>query len=293
MFKKLGKFLYEKDIEEIRSIVEYLHFKVVSVVSVIPWLIIIFDERNSIFYPINSKEKFWDSIMLLVFFLLVNMILYIIAGHFILKYIEKIKMQPEKESETSWKKIWENNQDIDVELMLNNLNFDNDDYFSVQVGQVFNSYLSNSFMKALREVIYSNINYYNIWVKEMTFFKAGKKKTFSYKHNGKEIKNLLIHLDIDIPDYIKKENLSSDEFWGSCKDLLSFKIVSLELGKTTLKSNVLGYVVQSEHYELRGVLKLFEKDNEAKEALLTLQEQFKDRNQTLLELTEFEESIKN
>lgn len=292
MFKKLGKFLYEKDIEEIRSIVEYLHFKVVSVVSVIPWLIIIFDERNSIFYPINSKEKFWDSIMLLVFFLLVNMILYIIAGHFILKYIEKIKMQPEKESETSWKKIWENNQDIDVELMLKNLNFDNDDYFSVQVGQVFNSYLSNSFMKALREVIYSNINYYNIWVKEMTFFKTGKKKTFSYKHNGKEIKNLLIHLDIDIPDYIKKENLSSDDFWGNCKDLLSFEIVSLELGKTILEPNILGYVSKYDYYELRGVLKVSLKDDKAKETLLTLQEQFEDQNQTLLELTEFERNIK-
>lgn len=293
MFKKLGKFLYEKDIEEIRSIVEYLHFKVVSVVSVIPWLIIIFDERNSIFYPINSKEKFWDSIMLLVFFLLVNMILYIIAGHFILKYIEKIKMQPEKESETSWKKIWENNQDIDVELMLKNLNFDNDDYFSVQVGQVFNSYLSNSFMKALREVIYSNINYYNIWVKEMTFFKTGKKKTFSYKHNEKEIKNLLIHLDIEIPDYIKKENLSSDDFWGNCKDLLSFEIVSLELGKTILEPNILGYVSKYDYYELRGVLKVSLKDDKAKETLLTLQEQFKDQNQTLLELTEFEQNIKS
>ena len=292
MFKKLGKFLYEKDIEEIRSIVEYLHFKVVSVVSVIPWLIIIFDERNSIFYPINSKEKFWDSIMLLVFFLLVNMILYIIAGHFILKYIEKIKMQPEKESETSWKKIWENNQDIDVELMLKNLNFDNDDYFSVQVGQVFNGYLSNSFTKRLREVIYSNINYYNIWVKEMTLFKAGQKKTFSYKHNEKEIKNLLIHLDIEIPDYIKKENLSSDDFWENCKDLLSFEIVSLELGKTTLEPNILGYVSKYDYYELRGVLKVSLKDDKAKETLLTLQEQFKGQNQTLLELTEFEQNIK-
>lgn len=293
MLKKLGKFLYEKDIEEIRSIVEYLHFKVVSVVSVIPWFIIICDKRNSIFYPINSKENFWNSIMLLVFLLILNMILYIIAGHFILEHIKKIKMHPEKESETSWKKIWKNNQDIDVELVLKNLSFDNDDYFSVQIGQVFNGYLSNSFTKRLREVIYSNINYYNIWVKEMTLFKAGQKKTFSYKHNEKEIKNLLIHLDIEIPDYIKKENLSSDDFWENCKDLLSFEIVSLELGKTTLKSNVLGYVVQFEHYELRGVLKLFEKDNEAKEALLTLQEQFKDRNQTLLELTEFEKSIKN
>ena len=177
--------------------------------------------------------------------------------------------------------------------MLKNLNFDNDDYFSVQVGQVFNGYLSNSFMKALREVIYSNINYYNIWVKEMTFFKAGQKKTFSYKHNGKEIKNLLIHLDIDIPDYIKKENLSSDEFWKILKDLLSFKIVSLELGKTTLKSNILGYVVQFEHYELRGVLRVSEKDDEAKEALLTLQGQLKNQNQTLLELTEFEQIVKN
>lgn len=292
MFKKLGKFLYEKDIEEIRSIVEYLHFKVVSVVSVIPWLIIIFDERNSIFYPINSKEKFWDSIMLLVFFLLVNMILYIIAGHFILKYIEKIKMQPEKESETSWKKIWENNQDVDVELVLKNLSFDNDDYFSVQIGQVFNGYLSNSFTKRLREVIYSNINYYNIWVKEMTLFKAGQKKTFSYKHNEKEIKNLLIHLDIEIPDYIKKENLSSDDFWENCKDLLSFEIVSLELGKTTLEPNILGYVSKYDYYELRGVLKVSLKDDKAKETLLTLQEQFKGQNQTLLELTEFEQNIK-
>lgn len=292
MFKKLGKFLYEKDIEEIRSIVEYLHFKVVSVVSVIPWFIIILDERNSIFYPINSKEKFWDSIMLLVFFLLVNMILYIIAGHFILEHIKKIKMHPEKESETSWKKIWKNNQDIDVELVLKNLSFDNDDYFSVQVGQVFNSYLSNSFTKRLREVIYSNINYYNIWVKEMTLFKARQKKTFSYKHNEKEIKNLLIHLDIEIPDYIKKENLSSDDFWGNCKDLLSFEIVSLELGKTILEPNILGYVSKYDYYELRGVLKVSLKDDKAKETLLTLQEQFKDQNQTLLELTEFEQNIK-
>ena len=292
MFKKLGKFLYEKDIEEIRSIIEYLHFKVVSVVSVIPWLIIIFDERNSIFYPINSKEKFWDSIMLLVFFLLVNMILYIIAGHFILEYIKKIKMHPEKESETSWKKIWKNNQDIDVELVLKNLSFDNDDYFSVQIGQVFNGYLSNSFTKRLREVIYSNINYYNIWVKEMTLFKAGQKKTFSYKHNEKEIKNLLIHLDIEIPDYIKKENLSSDDFWENCKDLLSFEIVSLELGKTTLEPNILGYVSKYDYYELRGVLKVSLKDDKAKETLLTLQEQFKGQNQTLLELTEFEQNIK-
>jgi len=292
MFKKLGKFLYEKDIEEIRSIVEYLHFKVVSVVSVIPWFIIILDERNSIFYPINSKEKFWDSIMLLVFFLLVNMILYIIAGHFILEHIKKIKMQPKKESETSWKKIWKNNQDIDVELVLKNLSFDNNDYFSVQVGQVFNGYLSNSFTKRLREVIYSNINYYNIWVKEMTFFKARQKKTFSYKHNEKEIKNLLIHLDIEIPDYIKKENLSSDDFWGNCKDLLSFEIVSLELGKTILEPNILGYVSKYDYYELRGVLKVSLKDDKAKETLLTLQEQFKDQNQTLLELTEFEQNIK-
>lgn len=292
MLKKLGKFLYEKDIEEIRSIVEYLHFKVVSVVSVIPWFIIILDERNSIFYPINSKEKFWDSIMLLVFFLLVNMILYIIAGHFILEHIKKIKMHPEKESETSWKKIWKNNQDIDVELVLKNLSFDNDDYFSVQVGQVFNSYLSNSFTKRLREVIYSNINYYNIWVKEMTLFKARQKKTFSYKHNEKEIKNLLIHLDIEIPDYIKKENLSSDDFWGNCKDLLSFEIVSLELGKTILEPNILGYVSKYDYYELRGVLKVSLKDDKAKETLLTLQEQFKDQNQTLLELTEFEQNIK-
>lgn len=292
MLKKLGKFLYEKDIEEIRSIVEYLHFKVVSVVSVIPWFIIILDKRNSIFYPINSKEKFWDSIMLLVFFLLVNMILYIIAGHFILEHIKKIKMQPEKESETSWKKIWKNNQDIDVELVLKNLNFDNDDYFSVQLGQVFNSYLSNSFTKRLREVIYSNINYYNIWVKEMTLFKARQKKTFSYKHNEKEIKNLLIHLDIEIPDYIKKENLSSDDFWGNCKDLLSFEIVSLELGKTILEPNILGYVSKYDYYELRGVLKVSLKDDKAKETLLTLQEQFKDQNQTLLELTEFEQNIK-
>lgn len=292
MLKQLGKFIYEKDIEEIRSIVEYLHFKVVSVVSVIPWFIIILDERNSIFYPINSKEKFWDSIMLLVFFLLVNMILYIIAGHFILEHIKKIKMHPEKESETSWKKIWKNNQDIDVELVLKNLSFDNDDYFSVQVGQVFNSYLSNSFTKRLREVIYSNINYYNIWVKEMTLFKARQKKTFSYKHNEKEIKNLLIHLDIEIPDYIKKENLSSDDFWGNCKDLLSFEIVSLELGKTILEPNILGYVSKYDYYELRGVLKVSLKDDKAKETLLTLQEQFKDQNQTLLELTEFEQNIK-
>ena len=292
MLKKLGKFLYEKDIEEIRSIVEYLHFKVVSVVSVIPWFIIILDERNSIFYPINSKEKFWDSIMLLVFFLLVNMILYIIAGHFILEHIKKIKMHPEKESETSWKKIWKNNQDIDVELVLKNLSFDNDDYFSVQVGQVFNSYLSNSFTKRLREVIYSNINYYNIWVKEMTLFKARQKKTFSYKHNEKEIKNLLIHLDIEIPDYIKKENLSSDDFWGNCKDLLSFEIVSLELGKTILEPNILGYVSKYDYYELRGVLKVSLKDDKAEETLLTLQEQFKGQNQTLLELTEFEQNIK-
>lgn len=292
MFKKLGKFLYEKDIEEIRSIVEYLHFKVVSVVSVIPWLIIIFDERNSIFYPINSKEKFWDSIMLLTFLLFINMILYIIAGHFILEHIKKIKMHPEKESETSWKKIWKNNQDIDVELVLKNLSFDNDDYFSVQIGQVFNGYLSNSFTKRLREVIYSNINYYNIWVKEMTLFKAGQKKTFSYKHNEKEIKNLLIHLDIEIPDYIKKENLSSDDFWENCKDLLSFEIVSLELGKTTLEPNILGYVSKYDYYELRGVLKVSLKDDKAKETLLTLQEQFKGQNQTLLELTEFEQNIK-
>lgn len=292
MLKKLGKFLYEKDIEEIRSIVEYLHFKVVSVVSVIPWFIIICDKRNSIFYPINSKENFWNSIMLLVFLLILNMILYIIAGHFILEHIKKIKMHPEKESETSWKKIWKNNQDIDVELVLKNLNFDNDDYFSVQIGQVFNGYLSNSFTKRLREVIYSNINYYNIWVKEMTLFKAGQKKTFSYKHNEKEIKNLLIHLDIEIPDYIKKENLSSDDFWENCKDLLSFEIVSLELGKTTLEPNILGYVSKYDYYELRGVLKVSLKDDKAKETLLTLQEQFKGQNQTLLELTEFEQNIK-
>jgi hypothetical protein len=292
MFKKLGKFLYEKDIEEIRSIVEYLHFKVVSVVSVIPWFIIICDKRNSIFYPINSKENFWNSIMLLVFLLILNMILYIIAGHFILEHIKKIKMHPEKESETSWKKIWKNNQDIDVELVLKNLSFDNDDYFSVQIGQVFNGYLSNSFTKRLREVIYSNINYYNIWVKEMTLFKAGQKKTFSYKHNEKEIKNLLIHLDIEIPDYIKKENLSSDDFWENCKDLLSFEIVSLELGKTTLEPNILGYVSKYDYYELRGVLKVSLKDDKAKETLLTLQEQFKGQNQTLLELTEFEQNIK-
>ena len=292
MLKKLGKFLYEKDIEEIRSIVEYLHFKVVSVVSVIPWFIIICDKRNSIFYPINSKENFWNSIMLLVFLLILNMILYIIAGHFILKHIKKIKMHPEKESETSWKKIWKNNQDIDVELVLKNLSFDNDDYFSVQIGQVFNGYLSNSFTKRLREVIYSNINYYNIWVKEMTLFKAGQKKTFRYKHNEKEIKNLLIHLDIEIPDYIKKENLSSDDFWENCKDLLSFEIVSLELGKTTLEPNILGYVSKYDYYELRGVLKVSLKDDKAKETLLTLQEQFKGQNQTLLELTEFEQNIK-
>lgn len=292
MLKKLGKFLYEKDIEEIRSIVEYLHFKVVSVVSVIPWFIIICDKRNSIFYPINSKENFWNSIMLLVFLLILNMILYIIAGHFILEHIKKIKMHPEKESETSWKKIWKNNQDIDVELVLKNLSFDNDDYFSVQIGQVFNGYLSNSFTKRLREVIYSNINYYNIWVKEMTLFKAGHKKTFSYKHNEKEIKNLLIHLDIEIPDYIKKENLSSDDFWENCKDLLSFEIVSLELGKTTLEPNILGYVSKYDYYELRGVLKVSLKDDKAKETLLTLQEQFKGQNQTLLELTEFEQNIK-
>lgn len=292
MLKKLGKFLYEKDIEEIRSIVEYLHFKVVSVVSVIPWFIIICDKRNSIFYPINSKENFWNSIMLLTFLLFINMILYIIAGHFILEHIKKIKMHPEKESETSWKKIWKNNQDIDVELVLKNLSFDNDDYFSVQIGQVFNGYLSNSFTKRLREVIYSNINYYNIWVKEMTLFKAGQKKTFSYKHNEKEIKNLLIHLDIEIPDYIKKENLSSDDFWENCKDLLSFEIVSLELGKTTLEPNILGYVSKYDYYELRGVLKVSLKDDKAKETLLTLQEQFKGQNQTLLELTEFEQNIK-
>lgn len=292
MLKKLGKFLYEKDIEEIRSIVEYLHFKVVSVVSVIPWFIIICDKRNSIFYPINSKENFWNSIMLLVFLLILNMILYIIAGHFILEHIKKIKMHPEKESETSWEKIWKNNQDIDVELVLKNLSFDNDDYFSVQIGQVFNGYLSNSFTKRLREVIYSNINYYNIWVKEMTLFKAGQKKTFSYKHNEKEIKNLLIHLDIEIPDYIKKENLSSDDFWENCKDLLSFEIVSLELGKTTLEPNILGYVSKYDYYELRGVLKVSLKDDKAKETLLTLQEQFKGQNQTLLELTEFEQNIK-
>lgn len=292
MLKKLGKFLYEKDIEEIRSIVEYLHFKVVSVVSVIPWFIIILDKRNSVFYPINSKENFWNSIMLLTFLLFINMILYIIAGHFILEHIKKIKMHPEKESETSWKKIWKNNQDIDVELVLKNLSFDNDDYFSVQIGQVFNGYLSNSFTKRLREVIYSNINYYNIWVKEMTFFKAGQKKTFSYKHNEKEIKNLLIHLDIEIPDYIKKENLSSDDFWENCKDLLSFEIVSLELGKTTLEPNILGYVSKYDYYELRGVLKVSLKDDKAEETLLTLQEQFKGQNQTLLELTEFEQNIK-
>ena len=286
MLKKLGKFLYEKDIEKIRSIVEYLHFKVVSVVSVIPWFIIILDKRNSVFYPINSKENFWNSIMLLTFLLFINMILYIIAGHFILEHIKKIKMHPEKESETSWKKIWKNNQDIDVELV------DNDDYLSVQIGQVFNGYLSNSFTKRLREVIYSNINYYNIWVKEMTLFKAGQKKTFSYKHNEKEIKNLLIHLDIEIPDYIKKENLSSDDFWENCKDLLSFEIVSLELGKTTLEPNILGYVSKYDYYELRGVLKVSLKDDKAKETLLTLQEQFKGQNQTLLELTEFEQNIK-
>ena len=292
MLKKLGKFLYEKDIEKIRSIVEYLHFKVVSVVSVIPWFIIILDKRNSVFYPINSKENFWNSIMLLTFLLFINMILYIIAGHFILEHIKKIKMHPEKESETSWKKIWKNNQDIDVELVLKNLSFDNDDYLSVQIGQVFNGYLSNSFTKRLREVIYSNINYYNIWVKEMTLFKAGQKKTFSYKHNEKEIKNLLIHLDIEIPDYIKKENLSSDDFWENCKDLLSFEIVSLELGKTTLEPNILGYVSKYDYYELRGVLKVSLKDDKAKETLLTLQEQFKGQNQTLLELTEFEQNIK-
>lgn len=292
MLKKLGKFLYEKDIEKIRSIVEYLHFKVVSVVSVIPWFIIILDKRNSVFYPINSKENFWNSIMLLTFLLFINMILYIIAGHFILEHIKKIKMHPEKESETSWKKIWKNNQDIDVELVLKNLSFDNDDYFSVHIGQVFNGYLSNSFTKRLREVIYSNINYYNIWVKEMTLFKAGQKKTFSYKHNEKEIKNLLIHLDIEIPDYIKKENLSSDDFWENCKDLLSFEIVSLELGKTTLEPNILGYVSKYDYYELRGVLKVSLKDDKAKETLLTLQEQFKGQNQTLLELTEFEQNIK-
>lgn len=292
MLKKLGKFIYEKEIEEIRSIVEYLHFKVVSVISVIPWFIIILDKRNSVFYPINSKENFWNSIMLLTFLLFINMILYIIAGHFILEHIKKIKMHPEKESETSWKKIWRNNQDIDVELVLKNLSFDNDDYFSVQIGQVFNGYLSNSFTKRLREVIYSNINYYNIWVKEMTLFKAGQKKTFSYKHNEKEIKNLLIHLDIEIPDYIKKENLSSDDFWENCKDLLSFEIVSLELGKTTLEPNILGYVSKYDYYELRGVLKVSLKDDKAKETLLTLQEQFKGQNQTLLELTEFEQNIK-
>lgn len=105
-----------------------------------------------------------------------TMILYILASHLLLIYIEQIKMQLTKESETSWKKIWENNHDIDVELVLKNLNFDNDDYFSVQLGQAFSSSLSNSFTKALREVIYSNINYYNIWVKEMTFFKTGQKK---------------------------------------------------------------------------------------------------------------------
>ncbi len=292
MLKKLGKFIYEKEMFEIRSIVEYLHFKVVSVVSVIPWFIIILDKRNSVFYPINSKENFWNSIMLLTFLLFINMILYIIAGHFILEHIKKIKMHPEKESETSWKKIWKNNQDIDVELVLKNLSFDNDDYFSVQIGQVFNGYLSNSFTKRLREVIYSNINYYNIWVKEMTLFKAGQKKTFSYKHNEKEIKNLLIHLDIEIPDYIKKENLSSDDFWENCKDLLSFEIVSLELGKTTLEPNILGYVSKYDYYELRGVLKVSLKDDKAEETLLTLQEQFKGQNQTLLELTEFEQNIK-
>ncbi len=107
-----------------------------------------------------------------------------------------------------------------------------------------------------------------------------------------EIKNLLIHLDIEIPDYIKKENLSSDDFWGNCKDLLSFEIVSLELGKTILEPNILGYVSKYDYYELRGVLKVSLKDDKAKETLLTLQEQFEDQNQTLLELTEFERNIK-
>ena len=160
------------------------------------------------------------------------------------------------------------------------------------MGQVFNSFSCGSFLNELRNVIYSGIGYYDIDVKEMTFFKTGQKKTFSYKYNGKEIKNLLIHLDIETPDYIKKEDLLSDDFWEIFKDFLSFKIVSLELGKTTLKHNILGYVAQYEYYELKGILKIFAKDDEAEKTLLTLQEHFKDQNQTLLELTEFEQNIK-
>ena len=297
MLKKLGKFIYEKEIEEIRSIVEYLHFKVVSVFSVIPWFIIILDKRNSAFYPMNSKEKFWDSFALLLFFLIINMIFYIIVGHITLKYIEQIKTQHKKESETSWKKIWENNQDIDVELMLKNLNFDNNHYFPVRVGgtykKIFNSHSCESLFDILRGNICSNLTYCNMQVEQMTFLKNEQKKIFSYKlKNGEETTKLLLRLDIEISDFIKKENLLSDDLWESCKDLLSCKIVSLELGKTTLKSNILGYVVQSEHYELRGVLRVFEKDDKAKEALLTLEEQLKDRNQTLLKLTEFERNIK-
>lgn len=290
MLKKIGKFLYEKEMFEIRSIVEYLHFKVVSVFSVIPWFIIILDKRNSAFYPMNSKEKFWDSFALLLFFLIINMIFYIIVGHITLKYIKKIKTQPKKESETSWKKIWENNQDIDVELRLEDVN--NDNYPYTQLGKVFGYSFCNSLLSSLAKSGAFIRSYHDVWVENMMFFKNGQKKIFSYELYGKETKKLPLCLDIEIPDFIKKKNLSSDEFLESCKELLSFKIASLELGKTTLKSNILGYVVQSEHYELRGVLRVFAKDDKAKEALLTLQEQFNDQNQTLLELTEFERNIK-
>jgi hypothetical protein len=296
MLKKLGKFLYEKEMSEIRSIVEYLHFKVVSVFSVIPWFIIILDKRNSIFYPINSKENFWNSIMLLVFLLVVNMIWYIIVGHFLLKYIEQIKMQPKKEGKTSWKKIWENNQDIDVELLFEKM-IDGGCFF-VHVGEVYkklyNSHSCRSLFNIVRRSNRSNLTCCNIYIEQMTFLKNEQKKIFSYKlKNGEETTELPLRLDIEISDFIEKENLLSDDLWENCKDLLSCEIVSLELGKTTLESNILGYVVQSEHYELRGVLRVFEKDDKAKEDLLTLQEQFKDQNQTLLELTEFEQSIKD
>lgn len=290
MLKKLGKFIYEKEMFEIRYLISDLQFKIVPIFALVLYVIVTFNDP--MFYPFESLEHFLNSILLMCLLLGLTMILYILASHLLLIYIEQIKMQLTKESETSWKKIWENNHDIDVELVLKNLNFDNDDYFSVQLGQAFSSSLSNSFTKALREVIYSNINYYNIWVKEMIFFKAGQKKIFSYEHNGKEFKNLLIHLDIEIPDFIKKENLSLDEFWKNCKDLLSFEIVSLELGKTTAKPNILGYVSKYDYYELRGVLKVSLKDDKAEETLLTLQEQFKGQNQTLLELTEFEQNIK-
>ena len=260
MLKKLGKFLYEKEMFEIRFIVSNLQFKIVPIVAIILQFIITVDRKNSIFYPFDSLEHFSNSILLMCLLLGLIMILYIFASHFLLKYIEQIKTQPKKESETSWKKIWENNQDIDVELLF--MKVIDGGCFFVHVGEVYkklyNSHSCRSLFNIVRQNIRSNFTYCNIQVEQMTFLKNEQKKIFSYKlKNGEETTKLPLRLDIEISDFIEKENLLSDDLWESCKDLLSCKIVSLELGKTTFKSNILGYVVQSEYYELRGLLRVF------------------------------------